>query len=133
MYRERIVDPAGHACALLGVGASHLLGWVWADAVATIAVGIVLLLIAVALLMRCYRLLIGESVTPGDARKILEAVKSVEGVEEVVNLQTLHHGPETVIVIVDVKLEGGGDTVDAIEAAIREAVPIARHIAIEPV
>ncbi len=133
VYLEDSGAVVGLVLALAGVSCSHLLGWEWADAAATVGVGAVLLLVAVALLVRCHRLLIGESVTPEDQRAILRAVQSVEGVGEIVNLQTLHHGPETVIVIVDVRLEGGGKTVDAIEAAIREALPTAKHIAIEPV
>ena len=133
VYLEDSGALLGLVLAFLGVGCSHLLGWEWADAAATVAVGVLLGLIAVALLMRCHRLLIGESVNPEDQRAILLAVQSVEGVHEIVNLQTLHHGPETVIVIVDLRFDGGGETVDAIEAAIRAALPIAKHIAIEPV
>ena len=133
VYLEDSGALLGLVLAFLGVGCSHLLGWEWADAAATVAVGVLLGLIAVALLMRCHRLLIGESVNPEDQRAILLAVQSVEGVHEIVNLQTLHHGPETVIVIVDVRFDGGGETVDAIEVAIRAALPIAKHIAIEPV
>lgn len=133
VYLEDFGALLGLVLALLGVTASHRLGWLWADGVATLGVGLLLGGIAVALLVRCHTLLIGESVTVEDGRAILKAVYGVEGVQQVVGLQTLHHGPETVIVILDVKMEGGGETVDRIEEAIRAVLPIAKHIAIEPV
>lgn len=135
VFLEDLGAVLGLVLALLGVAASHLLGWLWADAAATLGVGVLLGLIAVALLTRCHRLLIGESVTRADGRAILQAVRKVDGVVGIHGLQTLHHGPETVIVILDVKLntDDPGGTVDRIEEAIKAACPIAKHIAIEPV
>ena len=137
VFLEDLGALLGLFFALFGVAASHLFGWLWADGAATLGVGILLGLIAVTLLVRCHRLLIGESVTQSDGRAILKATRAVEGVNRIHGLQTLHHGPETVIVILDVEmdLEGreAGAIVDAIEEAIKAVCPIAKHIAIEPV
>ena len=134
VFLEDLGALLGLLLALLGVGASHLFGWLWADGAATLGVGILLGLIAVTLLARCHRLLIGESVTQADGRAILKAVRSVDGVKRIHGLKTLHHGPETVIVILDVEMEGtAGVIVDQVEEAIRAVCPIAKHIAIEPV
>jgi cation diffusion facilitator family transporter len=133
VYLEDLGATVGLVLAFLGVAGSHLAGWSWADGAATLAVGVLLGCIAIALLMRCYRLLIGESVSVADGRAVLKAVREVGGVKRIHGLQTLHHGPETVIVIMDVEMDGGGEVVDRIEAAVREVLPIAKYIAIEPV
>jgi cation diffusion facilitator family transporter len=122
----------GLTIALIGIGCSHLFGWLRADAVATLAIGVLLGIIAVVLLVRCHRLLIGEGATRADCAAIVRAVRSIPGVRELVDLKTLHLGPETLLVAIEVRLEGGGETVDAIEAAIREVVPRAKHIVVEP-
>jgi cation diffusion facilitator family transporter len=134
VYLEDLGATLGLMLAFCGVAGSHLLGWTWADGAATLCVGVLLAFIAVALLLRCHRFLIGESVSAADGRAVLRAVREVPGVTKIHGLQTLHHGPETVIVIMDVAMEGdAGEVVDHIETAVREALPIAKYIAIEPV
>jgi hypothetical protein len=67
-----------------------------------------------------------------DSAAILGAAKNVPGVVEIRDLKTLHFGPETLIVALDVVMEGGAETVDRIEEAVQAAVPKAKHIAVEP-
>jgi len=131
VYLEDVGALLGLVFALTGVFCSHVLGWIRADAIATLAVGFLLLGVAGVLLVRCHRLLIGESASPADKERILAAARGVERVEDVVDLKTLHVGPETLIVFLDVRFDGGAETVIAIEHAIQAAVPAARHVAVE--
>jgi cation diffusion facilitator family transporter len=132
VYLEDLGALLGLAIALAGVAASDLLGWIWADGVATLLVGLLLGCIAAVLLFRIHKLLIGESASLEDSAAILEAVRSVPGVIEIRDMKTLHFGPETLIVAIDVKMEGGAETVDRIEEAVQAVVPKAKHIAVEP-
>ena len=58
--------------------------------------------------------------------------------ERVVDLRTMHVGPQELLIALDVLFHDGMDTdgieeaIDEIEHAIREAVPDARAIFIEP-
>ncbi|MHC4934237.1 MAG: cation diffusion facilitator family transporter, partial [Planctomycetota bacterium] len=61
IYLEDLGALLGLVIALSGVAASHLLGWIWADGVATLMVGALLGFIAGVLLFRIHKLLIGES------------------------------------------------------------------------
>ncbi len=122
----------GLVFALAGVSAAHILGWTWADGAATVAVGILLGAIAIALLIRCYRFLIGESASPEDQVHIQDAIDVVDGVKEVVSLKTIHLGPETLLISMEAKLTGGVETVRELEREIRSRIPHAVHVAIEP-
>ena len=132
VYLEDLGASLGVLLAMGGVAGNHLLGWLRADAIATLAVGVLLLCVAVALLMRCYRLLIGESASVKDEEAIRVAAASVAGVEAILDLKTMHHGPETLIVTLDVRFDGTPEIVMAIEEAVRAVVPVARHVSVEP-
>jgi len=132
VYLEDIGALLGLVFALVGITLAHRLGWQAADGLATIAVGVLLAFIAVALLRRCHRLLVGESATLADESAIREAALGIDGVAEIVALRTLHVGPETLIVGLDVRFDGTLETVRAVEAAVRARVPHARFVAVEP-
>ncbi|MHC4578649.1 MAG: cation diffusion facilitator family transporter [Planctomycetota bacterium] len=133
VYLEDLGALLGLLLALAGVSASHLWGWTLADGLATVAIGLLLGAIAGVLLVRCHRLLIGESATPEDVAAIRAAATQVAGVAEVVDCRTLQVGPEYLLVGLEVRITGAEGTVRAIEAAVRAAVPAARYVAIEPV
>jgi len=127
VFLEDLGALLGLAFALGGVTASHALGWTRADGVATLLIGGLLGTIAVLLLVRCHGLLIGEGATDEDVRKIRAAVEGTGS--EVVELRTLQLGPDNLVVGLEVRLKG---TVQAVEEAVRQAVPHARYVAVEP-
>ena len=131
VYLEDLGALLGLVFALLGVMGAHLLGWRLADGIATVLIGLLLGAIAVVLLARCHRLLIGEGASAEDETSIREAVARVPGVVEILDLKTLQLGPEYLIVGLEVRLSERG-VVRAVEAAVRDAVPKARYVAIEP-
>ena len=81
-------------------------------------------------------LLLGESATASDVRRIEEAI-TADGTR-IIHLKTLHLGPEELLVAAKMsvdKCETGEHIAEAIngaESRIREAVPIARVIYLEP-
>ncbi|MFJ9646546.1 cation diffusion facilitator family transporter [Streptomyces sp. NPDC004244] len=128
----------GLVLALFGVGIALLTGdGVW-DGIGTLAIGTLLILIAVVLAVETKSLLLGEAAGLEDIEKIKSAVVDGETVTGLIHMRTLHLGPEELLVAakIAVRHEDSAVTVaaaiDAAEARIREAVPIARVIYLEP-
>jgi cation diffusion facilitator family transporter len=128
----------GLVLALFGVVLTLITGnGVW-DGIGTAAIGLLLVAIAVILAIETKSLLIGEGASPEDVRKIEQAVLAGDGVERIIHMKTLHLGPEDLLVAVKIavpRAERADDLarhIDETEVRIREAVPIARVIYIEP-
>ncbi|MGW5346711.1 cation diffusion facilitator family transporter [Streptomyces sp. NPDC004050] len=128
----------GLVLALFGVGIALLTGdGVW-DGIGTLAIGALLILIAVVLAVETKSLLLGEAAGLEEIEKIKSAVVDGETVTGLIHMRTLHLGPEELLVAakIAVRHEDSAVTVaaaiDAAEARIREAVPIARVFYLAP-
>lgn len=127
----------GLVLALFGVGLTLITGDGRWDAAGTASIGVLLVLIAIVLALETKSLLLGESATKADAAAI-EAALIGPGVPSVIHLKTLHLGPEELLVAakieVDVRSSAAeiADAIDAAEARVRAAVPIAQRIYLEP-
>ncbi len=108
------------------------------DGWGSIVIGLLLGVIALVLAAEMKSLLIGESAVPKHRREIVEAIESTPGVEELIHLRTQHLGPEELLVAAKVAFEPGIDSerlaqvVDDLEARVRERVPEARPMYVEP-
>ena len=128
----------GLALALGGVGLTILTGNPIFDAVGTIAIGLLLILVAIVLGIETKSLLVGEGASPVDSSRIRDAINAHPEVEALIHMKTLYLGPEELLVGAKVafartkKLADVAASIDAVEVAIRTAVPIARVIYIEP-
>ncbi|GIF19187.1 cation diffusion facilitator family transporter [Actinoplanes tereljensis] len=128
----------GLVLALFGVALTLITGdGVW-DGIGTGAIGVLLVAIAVVLAIETKSLLIGEGASPEDVKKIETAILAGDGIERIIHMKTLHLGPEELLVAVKIavpRAERADDLashIDETEQRIREAVPIARVIYIEP-
>ena len=126
----------GLVFALFGVGLTLITGnGIW-DALGTAMIGLLLVAIAVVLAMETKSLLLGESATRDDVAKIRSAIEA--GGTSIIHLKTMHLGPEELLVAAKISIgrtDSGQDIAKAIDDAevrIREAVPIARVIYLEP-
>lgn len=128
----------GLILALGGVGLALLTGnGVW-DGVGTLCIGVLLVVIAVVLAAETKSLLLGESADPAELARIRAAMVDGETVTSIIHMRTLHLGPEELLVAAKIAI--GPDStageitqaIDAAEARVREAVPIARVIYLEP-
>lgn len=127
----------GLVLALGGVGLSMATGDpVW-DAMGTIAIGVLLGVIAVILIAETKSLLIGEGAPPALRGTISSSL--VGGpVERVIHLRTQYLGPEELLVAAKIAVPASlptGDVaaaIDAAEARLRDAVPEARLVYLEP-
>ncbi|SEC02779.1 cation diffusion facilitator family transporter [Streptomyces melanosporofaciens] len=128
----------GLVLALGGVGIALLTGdGVW-DGIGTLCIGVLLVLIALVLAAETKSLLLGEAADVNEVAKIREAVVDGETVTRVIHMRTLHLGPEELLVAAKIAVQHDDTAaevaraIDAAEARIREAVPIARVIYLEP-
>ena len=128
----------GLVLALLGVGLSTVTGNGVFDGLGTVAIGVLLVIIAVILAIETKSLLIGESATPDVQRRIVAAIEEGEEVPSVIHMRTQHLGPEELLVAAKIAVrsddtaESIARAIDAAERRIRAAVPIARAIYLEP-
>jgi len=128
----------GLAFALLGVGLSLLTGNPLFDALGTIMIGVLLVTIAIVLGIETKSLLVGEGANPADHDRIVDAIGAGDEVEKIIHMRTLYLGPDELLVAAKIALRADkplrevADDIDAIEARIRESVPIARVIYVEP-
>ena len=128
----------GLALALGGVGLTILTGNPVFDAIGTIGIGVLLILVAIVLGIETKSLLVGEGANPADSSRIRDAINAHPEVEALIHIKTLYLGPDELLVGAKVafaktkKLADVARAINAVEAAIREAVPIARVIYIEP-
>jgi len=124
--------------ALVGIGLAIWTGDPRFDALGSIAIGILLGVIAVVLASEMKSLLIGESAQAGNRKQIAEAIETSDSVERLIHLRTQHIGPDELLVaakvVLDPTLAGRelADAIDRIEVRIREVVPISELIFIEP-
>ncbi|WP_200216492.1 cation diffusion facilitator family transporter [Micromonospora coerulea] len=128
----------GLVLALFGVGLTLITGdGIW-DAAGTAAIGVLLVTIAIVLAIETKSLLLGEGAEQHDLAKIEQAVTEGPEVERIIHMKTLYLGPEELMVAAKVAVspcdsaESLARGINAVEARIRTAVPIARVIYLEP-
>ncbi|WP_030989872.1 cation diffusion facilitator family transporter [Streptomyces sp. NRRL S-1813] len=128
----------GLVLALGGVGLTLATGdGIW-DGIGTMCIGALLVLIALILAAETKSLLLGEAAGPEQIAQIRAAVVDGDVVTRVIHMRTLHLGPDELLVAAKIAVKHDGiatqiaEAINAAEARIREAVPIARVIYLEP-
>jgi len=135
---EDMAALLGLVLAFGGVGLTVLTGDPIWDAIGTLAIGVLLVLVAVILGAETSSLLVGEGATADDTEKIESALGSTRGVNSIIHMKTLYLGPEELMVAakiaVDVDITGKdiAAIINDAEARIRAEVPTARVIYLEP-
>jgi cation diffusion facilitator family transporter len=124
--------------ALFGVVLTLITGDGLWDAIGTGMIGLLLVAIAIILAIETKSLLLGEGANPEDVTKIERAITAGPGVERIIHMKTLYLGPEELLVAVKIAVpptENAAEVAQHInetESRIREAMPVARVIYIEP-
>jgi cation diffusion facilitator family transporter len=117
---EDLAALIGLIVALVGILVADLLGWLPADAIASIAIGCVLAGVAAFMSLETKSLLIGEAASPevvAGVRRLIEAEAAASGaIKRVHAIRTMHLGPE------DVLLTARIDFDDAVSAARVEGI-----------
>jgi cation diffusion facilitator family transporter len=128
----------GLVIALVGVTLAAVLGDSRFDAIGSIAIGVLLSVIAVVLAIEMKSLLIGESAATEIREAIQRTIEEFPAVRNLIHMRTLHLGPDELLVAVKVEFDTSLDlprlasAIDDLEAAIRRGTPIAEVIYVEP-
>jgi cation diffusion facilitator family transporter len=127
----------GLVFALLGVTLTVFTGDpVW-DAIGTLAIGVLLGVIAVTLIIETKSLLIGEGANPGLLRTIVSELEAGK-VQRVIHIRTQYLGPDELLVAAKIALTSNlsatevAQAIDDAELRVRSKVPEARLIYLEP-
>ncbi|MFC7341488.1 cation diffusion facilitator family transporter [Saccharopolyspora griseoalba] len=127
----------GLVLALGGVGLTVLTGNPVFDGIGTLCIGLLLGVIAIVLIVETKSLLIGEGASRDLLDEIIAQMRS-ENVERVIHIRTQYLGPEELLVAAKIGLKPAlsvaqvAAEIDAAERRIREQVPAARLIYLEP-
>jgi len=131
--------------ALIGLGfafAGVTLTWItrngrW-DGAGSLAIGLLLGAAAAILAVEMKSLLIGESASTEVQRKIVAALEDGPEVDRVIHMRTVHISPDAILVAAKIAVRPADTAaqvaagIDAAEKRVREAVPIASTIYLEP-
>jgi cation diffusion facilitator family transporter len=135
---EDIAAETGLFLALGGVLLGHFTHNPRWDAVGSISIGVLLVVVAFVLGVEMKALLLGETASVENRRALAAALRGHSHVQSVVYMHTEHLGPDTLLVAAKVIFDPAlpavdvSRTIDEAEAAMRAAVPIATFIFIEP-
>ena len=135
---EDIAALLGLGFAFLGVLLSELTGHGAWDGVGSVAVGVLLACAAFIVGFETKSLLIGESASADVSASIVAALEDGPERFRVIHLRTSHIGPESLLVTAKIAVPGSltaatlAAGIDAAEKRVREAVPIAETIYLEP-
>ena len=135
---EDIGALCGLCFALIGVGLAVITDNGRFDAMGAMAVGLLLIVIAIFLAIEMTAMLVGESALPEEVAAIKVALESSDGVLRVIHLRTLHVGPDELLVAAKIAIAHSAtgievaQDIDAAEAALRAAIPSAKYVFLEP-
>lgn len=129
---------AGLAIAGIGVWASHAWNDARIDGIASIAIGLILGLVAVLLAREAKGLLIGERANPQVVETVRAIIARHPAITAVNHVRTIHTAPDAIFVavsadFVDSITMGAGETIiEEMEDELRAAVPGLSSIYIRP-
>jgi cation diffusion facilitator family transporter len=135
---EDVGALTGLGFAVIGLALAEITGNPRFDAVGSVAIGILLCVIAITLVIEMKGLLIGESASPATISSIHQAMESTDCVRKVIHLRTEHLGPDELLVAAKLSFDRTlsfpdlADAINECEVNIRKAAPVARLIYIEP-
>ena len=135
---EDVGALTGLAFALFGVGMTAITHNPLFDALGTLMIGTLLIIIAIVLGIETKSLLVGEGATTADHDRIVAAILEGHEIEKLIHIKTLYLGPDELLVAAklgfasDKPLASVAADIDRIEVRVRDAVPTARVLYFEP-
>ena len=128
---EDVGAEVGLVVALFGLTMAEITGNARWDAVGSIAIGALLIVIAIILGMEMKGLLIGEAASDEHLDAIHTAINGAPKVNGLIHLRTMHLGPDQLLVAAKIDYDHSltvdelATAIDDTEANLRAAVPIA--------
>ena len=127
----------GLVIAALGIALSQRFDKPELDGAASLAIGLLLAGVAVALIWESRGLLIGEGIRPETARAIRRIALEQPRVRDVGRILSMYIGPDDVLVTMDLDFDDGTAAADAasaiaaVERQVRERYPMIKRLFIE--
>jgi cation diffusion facilitator family transporter len=124
--------------ALFGVSFAVITGDGRWDGMGAMAIGTLLIIIAIILIREMSAMLVGEGALPEEYDAVKAALESAPLVERVINLRTLHVGPDALLVGAKIAIkrcdtaQDIAQGIDEAERLLRLAVPSAQYVFLEP-
>ena len=137
VFGEDLAALLGLVLALAAVIASWVSGNPLFDALGSIAIGVLLVVVAVAVAIEVKAMLIGQGVEAPVRAAMVEFLAAQPAVEHVIELITLHMGGDVMVAVkAKVRPQGGDDgyvdAINAVEAAFKARFPQTQWIFFEP-
>ena len=128
VFGEDLAALLGLIFALLAVLATFLTGNPTWDALGTVLIGVLLIVIAVFIAVEVKELLIGQSVEPELQLSMREFLAGQPQIEEVYNLLTMQFGPDAMVAVKARMAPQGGeqallDAINRVESDFRQQFP----------
>ncbi len=129
---------AGLVLAAAGLTLERITGSPAWDGGASIAIGLLLVVVAYRLGRDSRDGLIGHAIDPDEQRLIAAEIRSTPGIDDVVELRTMHLGPENVIVAArvafsnDISADRAEDIAGDIDRRLRERMSVLPHVFLDP-
>lgn len=137
VFGEDIAALLGLALAFLFVSLAAVTGDTTFDAVGSMCIGVVLVVISVFLAMRIQSLLVGRSADPMIQQMIDDIIGEEQDIERVFNTITMQFGPDTMLAT-KIKLREGIDIaaaverINALERKLKDRIPELKWCFVEP-
>jgi len=129
---------AGLALAALGLALRQVTGSpVW-DGAASMAIGVLLVVVAMRLGLESRDFLIGRAADPAELGMIRAEIEKTPGVDALLDLRTMHLGPEHLIVGArvafsdDISADRAEDAADDIDRRLAEKLSPVPHVFLDP-
>ena len=135
---EDTVAITGLLLAFAGLLLRQLTGSEIYDAAASIAIGVLLVAAAIRLGADNRELLIGKAADPGQLAVIRSQIETAPGVSAVLDLLTMHLGPDHLIIAAKVAFDDNlsadtaEDVADSIDARLSAELPVIPHVFLDP-
>ena len=125
VFGEDIAALFGLVFALVAIVATFLTGNPLWDAVGTVAIGVLLIVVAVFVAVEVKELLIGQSVEPGTLAEMEDFLRGRPEVDELYRLLTMQFGPDAMVAVKARMAPTGSEramieAINAVERAFRE-------------
>jgi cation diffusion facilitator family transporter len=137
VFGEDVAALLGLVLALIAVLAAAITGNSMYDAIGTIVIGVLLIIIAILIAVQVKDLLIGQGVEKHVQKQMEDFLREQPEVDDIYNVLTMQMGPDA-MVAVKVKMKPTGteeeliNAINRVERRFREAFPVTTWLFFEP-